>query len=51
MMVGVNEELAKLVILLLLVYPSRHLEEAFDGILNVAFNALAFATIETWFYL
>lgn len=51
MMVGVNEELAKLVILLLLVYSSHHLEEAFDGILYVAVIALGFATIENWFYL
>ena len=51
MMVGVNEELAKLLILLLVVYPSRHLEEPFDGILYAAVIALGFATIENWFYL
>ena len=50
-MVGVNEEFAKLVLLLLVVYPSKHLEELFDGILYVAVIALGFATVENWFYL
>ncbi len=51
MLVGANEELAKLVLLLLAVFPSRRLEDPFDGILYVAVIALGFATVENWFYL
>ena len=51
MMVGVNEELAKLLVLLLIVYPKKDLEEPFDGILYAAILALGFAAIENWFYL
>ena len=51
LMVGVNEECAKLAVLLLAVYPSRHLEEPFDGILYAAVIALGFATVENAVYL
>ena len=34
-----------------MVYPSRHLEETFDGILYVAVIAVGFATLENFFYL
>ncbi len=50
-MVGVNEEFAKLLVILAVVYPSKHLKETFDGILYMAIIALGFATIENVFYL
>jgi RsiW-degrading membrane proteinase PrsW (M82 family) len=49
--VGFNEEFAKLLVLLAVVYPSRHLEEAFDGILYAAVVSVGFATLENFYYL
>ena len=49
--VGFNEEFAKLLVLLVVVYPSRHLEETFDGILYAAVISVGFATLENFFYL
>ena len=49
-LVGVNEEFAKLLVLLVVIYPSNHLEEAFDGIMYMAVISLGFATVENWFY-
>ena len=51
LMVGFNEEFAKLVVLLLLAYPSRDFQERFDGMLYAAVVALGFATIENAFYI
>ena len=51
MLVGFNEETAKLLVLLLLSFPTRHLREPFDGILHGAVVALGFATLENGFYL
>ena len=51
LMVGFNEEFAKLVVLLLLAYPSRDFQERFDGVLYAAVVALGFATIENAFYI
>ena len=50
LLVGFNEETAKLLILLLIAYPSRSLQEPFDGILSAAIIALGFATLENLFY-
>ena len=50
-LVGFNEEFSKLIILLAVVYPSRHLEEPFDGILYAALVSVGFATMENFFYL
>ena len=50
-LVGINEEFAKLLVLLAVVYPSRHLEEPFDGILYAAVVSVGFATMENFFYL
>jgi len=49
-LVGMNEEFAKLFMLLLCVYPSRYIQEPFDGIIYIAIIALGFATIENLFY-
>jgi RsiW-degrading membrane proteinase PrsW (M82 family) len=49
--VGFNEEFAKLLVLLAVVYPSRHLEESFDGILYAAVVSVGFATMENFYYL
>ena len=49
--VGLNEEFAKLIVLLAVVYPSRHLKEVFDGILYVAVVSVGFATLENFYYL
>ena len=49
--VGFNEELAKLLVLLAVVYPSRHLEESFDGILYAAVVSVGFATLENFYYM
>jgi RsiW-degrading membrane proteinase PrsW (M82 family) len=49
--VGLNEEFAKLLVLLAVVYPSRHLEEPFDGILYAAVVSVGFATLENFYYL
>lgn len=49
-MVGFNEELAKLVVLLLLAYPSKDFQEPFDGVLYAAVVAIGFATIENALY-
>ena len=49
-MVGFNEELAKLVVLLLLAYPSKDFREPFDGVLYAAVVAIGFATIENALY-
>lgn len=51
MMVGFNEETAKLLVLLLFSFPSKHLREPYDGILHGAVVALGFATLENGFYL
>ena len=51
MLVGFNEETAKLLVLFLLSFPTRHLREPFDGILHGAVVALGFATLENGFYL
>ncbi len=50
-LVGLNEEFAKLLVLLAVVYPSRHLEEPFDGILYAAVVSVGFATLENFYYL
>ncbi len=50
-LVGFNEEFSKLVVLLALVYPSRHLEESFDGILYAVVVSVGFATMENFYYL
>ena len=50
-LVGCNEEFSKLLVLLALVYPSRHLEEPFDGILYSVVVSVGFATMENFFYL
>ena len=49
--VGFNEEFSKLLVLLAVVYPSRHLEETFDGILYATVVSVGFATMENFFYL
>ena len=49
--VGFNEEFAKLLVLLAVVYPSRHLAEVFDGILYAAVISVGFATLENFYYL
>jgi RsiW-degrading membrane proteinase PrsW (M82 family) len=49
--VGFNEEFAKLLVLLVVIYPSRHLEESFDGILYAAVVSVGFATLENFYYL
>ena len=51
LMVGFNEEFAKLTVLLLLAYPSRDFLERYDGMLYAAVVALGFATIENAFYI
>lgn len=51
MMVGFNEEFAKLLILLIVIYPRTYLQEKFDGVLFAATVSLGFATIENLFYL
>jgi RsiW-degrading membrane proteinase PrsW (M82 family) len=51
LMVGVNEEFAKMLVLLLGVYTFREPREPFDGLLFAAVIALGFATIENLFYL
>ena len=50
-LVGFNEEFSKLLILLAVVYPSRHLEEPFDGILYAVVVSVGFATMENFYYL
>ena len=50
-LVGFNEEFSKLLVLLAVVYPSRHLEEPFDGILYAVVVSTGFATMENFFYL
>ena len=50
-LVGLNEEFAKLLVLLVLVYRSRHLQEPFDGILYAAVVSVGFATLENFYYL
>ena len=50
-LVGLNEEFAKLLVLLAVVYPSRHLEEPFDGNLYAAVVSVGFATLENFYYL
>ena len=50
-LVGFNEEFSKLLVLLAVVYPSRHLEEPFDGILYAAVVSVGFATMENFYYL
>ena len=49
--VGFNEELAKLIVLLLLVYPTKHITEEYDGILYAVTIAVGFATMENFYYL
>ena len=50
-LVGLNEEFSKLLVLLAVVYPSRHLEEPFDGILYAVVVSVGFATMENFYYL
>ena len=50
-LVGFNEEFSKLIVLLVVVYTSRHLEEPLDGILYAALVSLGFATMENFYYL
>ena len=50
-LVGFNEEFSKLLVLLAVVYPSRHLEESFDGILYAVVVSVGFATLENFYYL
>ena len=40
-----------MLVLLAVVYPSRHLEEPFDGILYAAVVSVGFATMENFYYL
>ena len=49
--VGMNEEFAKLIVLLGCVFSSRHLEEKFDGILFAVAVSLGFAVMENFYYL
>jgi len=49
--VGMNEEFAKLIILLTCVFSSRHLNEEFDGILFAVVVSLGFAVMENFYYL
>ena len=50
-LVGINEEFSKLLVLLAVVFPSRHLEDSFDGILYAAIVSVGFATMENFYYL
>ena len=49
--VGMNEEFAKLIVLFVVVFSSRHLGEIFDGILFVVVVSLGFAIMENFYYL
>jgi len=49
--VGLNEEFAKLLPLLLLLYPRRHFSTPYQGLLGAATVALGFAAVENLFYL
>ena len=49
--VGINEEFAKFIVLMVFVFPSRHLGEKFDGILFSVIIALGFAVMENFYYL
>ena len=49
--VGINEEFAKFIVLMVFVFPSRHLGEKFDGILFSVIVALGFAVMENFYYL
>ena len=49
--VGMNEEFAKLIVLLGCVFSSRHLGEKFDGILFAVVVSLGFAVMENFYYL
>ncbi|MGK5091599.1 PrsW family glutamic-type intramembrane protease [Deltaproteobacteria bacterium TL4] len=51
LLVGFNEEFAKLLALLFITFPSKYLQEPFDGILYAAVVALGFASIENLLYL
>ena len=50
-LVGMNEEFAKLIVLLGFVFSSRHLGEKFDGILFAVVVSLGFAVMENFYYL
>jgi len=50
-LVGMNEEFAKFLILLCFVFPNRHLENPFDGILSAVVVSVGFATMENFYYL
>ena len=50
-LVGINEEFAKLLVLLAVVFPSRHIEDPFDGILYAAVVSVGFASMENFYYL
>ncbi|MCZ6842446.1 MAG: PrsW family glutamic-type intramembrane protease [SAR324 cluster bacterium] len=49
--VGLNEEFAKMVPLLLLFYPRRHFKTPYQGLLAAVSVALGFAALENLFYL
>lgn len=49
--IGLNEELAKLLVLLVLLYPRRDFTTAYQGFLGAATAALGFATVENLVYL
>jgi len=50
-LVGINEEFAKLLVLLFVVFPSRNLEDPFDGILYAVVVSVGFAVMENFYYL
>ena len=50
-LIGLNEEFAKLIVLLVFVFQSIHLEEKFDGILFTVIVSLGFAVMENFYYL
>ena len=49
--VGMNEEFAKFIVLLFFIFPSRHMDHPFDGILSAVVVSIGFATMENFYYL
>lgn len=49
--IGLNEEFAKMLVLLVVLYPRRHFNTPYQGLLGGATVALGFAAIENVFYL
>ncbi len=49
--IGLNEEFAKMLVLLAVLYPRRRFTTAFQGILGAATVALGFAAVENLFYM